>query len=46
MLELLKFLALPKTIFLVYENLDNIEIYSKQDMSGKDRMLFIVNKSI
>ena len=30
---------------LAYEYLDNIEIYSKQDMSGKDRMLFIVNKS-
>lgn len=30
---------------LAYEYLDNIEIYSKQDMSGKDRMIFIVNKS-
>ena len=30
---------------LAYKYLDNIEIYSKQDMSGKDRMIFIVNKS-
>ena len=30
---------------LAYDYLDNIEIYSKQDMSGKDRMIFIVNKS-
>ena len=30
---------------LAYEYLDNIEIYSKQDMSCKDRMIFIVNKS-
>ena len=30
---------------LAYKYLDNIEVYSKQDMSGKDRMIFIVNKS-
>ena len=31
---------------LAYKYLDNIEIYSKQDMSGKDRMIFIVNKGV
>ncbi len=30
---------------LAYKYLENIEVYSKQDMSGKDRMIFIVNKS-
>jgi release factor glutamine methyltransferase len=29
---------------IAYKYLDNIEIYSKKDMSDKDRMLFIVNK--
>ena len=29
---------------LAYKYLENIEVYSKQDMSGKDRMIFIVNK--
>ena len=30
---------------LAYKYIDNIEIYSKKDMSGRDRMIFIVNKS-
>jgi len=29
---------------LAYRYLDNIEIYSKEDLSGRDRMIFIVNK--
>ena len=29
---------------LAHKYLDNIEVYSKEDLSGKDRMIFIVNK--
>ena len=31
---------------LAHKYLDNIEVYSKEDLSGKDRMIFIVNKGV
>ena len=31
---------------LAHKYLDNIEVYSKEDLSGRDRMIFIVNKGV